>query len=75
MYGSHVGTLNVRIKRMVRGKPTSFLMWSKSGENGNRWWITQVHKDILKVKDNNRNDFVTDVFRSIKRAKHTNIKK
>ena len=60
---------------MVRGKPTSFLMWSISGENGNRWWIAQVHKDILKVKDNNRNDFVTDVLTSMIRAKHTNIKK
>ena len=50
-------------------------MWSISGENGNRWWIAQVHKDILKVKDNNRNDFVTDVLTSMIRAKHTNIKK
>ena len=47
MYGSHIGTLNVQIKRMVGGKPTYILMWSKSGDNGNRWWIAQVHNEIF----------------------------
>ena len=47
MYGSHIGTLNVQIKRMVRGKPKYILMWSKSGDDGNRWWIAQVHKEIF----------------------------
>ena len=47
MYGSHTGTLNVQIKRMVGGKPTYILMWSKSGDNENRWWIAQVHKEMF----------------------------
>ena len=49
MYGSHIGTLNVRVKRMVLGRPTYFLKWSRSGNHGNRWRIAQVQKNNLWV--------------------------
>ncbi|CAH3118157.1 unnamed protein product [Pocillopora meandrina] len=42
MYGRSIGTLNVRIRRLVQGKPTYFLQWSRSGDHGNRWRVAQV---------------------------------
>ena len=42
MYGSDIGTLNIRIKRMVLGSPTYFLQWSRSGDRGNQWRVGQV---------------------------------
>lgn len=47
MYGSHIGTLNVRVKRLVQGKPTYFLQWSRSGDHGNRWRVAQVKERHL----------------------------
>ena len=46
MYGRHIGTLNVRVKRLVQGTPTYFLQWSRSGDHGNRWRVAQVEKYI-----------------------------
>lgn len=42
MSGRHIGTLNVRVKRLVQGRPTYFLQWSRSGDHGNRWRVAQV---------------------------------
>lgn len=49
MYGRHIGTLNVRVKRAVQGKPTYFLQWSRSGDHGNRWRVAQVEGYIAYI--------------------------
>ena len=47
MYGRHIGTLNVRIRRLVQGKPTYFLQWSRTGDHGNRWRVAQVKQSHI----------------------------
>lgn len=49
MYGRHIGTLNVRVKRLVLGRPTYFLQWSRSGDHGNRWRVAQVEEIIVCI--------------------------
>ena len=47
MYGSHIGTLNVYIKRILLGRVTYSLSWSRSGNHGNQWWIGQVQRNVF----------------------------
>ena len=42
MYGTGIGTLNVRIKRTVFGRPMYHLQWSRTGNHGNIWRVAQV---------------------------------
>ena len=35
MYGSHIGNLDVFLQ--IRGLYGNYLMWQKSGEQGNQW--------------------------------------
>ena len=42
MYGVGIGTLNVRVKRMLFGRPFYFLRWSRSSDHGNLWRVAQV---------------------------------
>ena len=50
MYGSSIGTLNVKIKRYFIGRPFYYLRWSRSGNHGNRWRIAQV---LTATRSNN----------------------
>ncbi|EDO47787.1 predicted protein [Nematostella vectensis] len=49
MYGNHIGTLNVKVKKLFLGTPFYFLQWSRSGDHGQRWRIAQV---TIRSSDN-----------------------